>query len=187
MISTLKRLAFVTATGLLLSACVLIHTTKQEILYSPEFVAYIGQDGSLPVEISGNPLGNSDMANKKLLDAILLPHWIIPRRLVPVAPVDRGKSYRLVLVFNPASPIASGDSICADPQTKTRAPGPKMKVLAALCSSDDNVTRATAEGETAAGLNDPRFIDLLNDLIRATLPQRNEELGTTDCQASPCG
>jgi hypothetical protein len=191
MISKFRRaslLATMSATlALVLSGCVIVHTTKQELLYTPEYVTYASDNGSIPVEIYGNPLGDSQLASEKLLNAINIPHWIAPRKMHPVVANKRGTGHRLVLVFNPASAIASGDSICANPDTPTRKPGDHMLALAALCSLDDNVTRATAEGDVQPGLQDPRFLELLNNLIMEVMPSRNYDHDTTDCQAAPCG
>jgi len=185
--SLIKRIAIVAALGAALSGCVVVHTTKQELLYSPEYIAWAAVNGSYPVEINGNPLGSSALADEKLLSAMTMPHWIIPRNFHQIPTADRGTGHRLVLVFNPVSPFTSGDSLCEQANPETTRPGTVMKIFGALCSADDNVTRATAEAEVQPGLHDPRFIELLNYLLTATLPERNMDYDSTDCQAPPCG
>ncbi|MBT3790482.1 MAG: hypothetical protein HN725_13995 [Alphaproteobacteria bacterium] len=187
MLRTLGRIGILTVLSLGLSGCLMVHTVKQELLYSPEYVSYVTQDGNLPVEISGNLLGNSTLAGDKLLATIEIPLWIAKRKLTLVAPSDRGQGPRLVLVFNPASPLTNGDTLCANSNPEIAAPGERTTIIAAFCHDNRNVTRATGEGDVQSGLHDPRFIELLNDLIEETLPIRNLDHDTTDCQASPCG
>jgi len=187
MLSALGRIGILTVLSLGLSGCLMVHTVKQEMLYSPEYVGYVTRDGNFPVEISGNPLGNSTLAGEKLLAAIEIPQWIASRKLKLVATPDRGQGPRMVLVFNPANLLTNGDTLCANSNPEIAAPGDRTRIIAAFCHDDRNVTRATGEGDVQSGLHDPRFIELLNDLIEETLPIRNRDHDTTDCQAAPCG
>ncbi|MBT3701306.1 MAG: hypothetical protein HOE62_03375 [Alphaproteobacteria bacterium] len=187
MLSTIKSIAVITGLSLGLAGCLMVHTVKQELLYSPEYVNYASTDGILPLEISGNPLGKSQLAGQKLMDALQIPNWISAQNLRQLPPDERGQGHRLVMVFNPSNILTDGDTLCADPAPKTNKPGSHMKIIAALCHGSRNVTRATAEGDVTASLQDPLFIQLLNYLMTEIMPIKNSDHDTTDCQASPCG
>jgi hypothetical protein len=186
MFSTIKRIGFITGLSLFLASCVTIHTVKHELLYSPEYIAWAAQDGSLPVEITGNPLGVTMQAGDRLLAAIEMPAWIGPRKFHQIAPADRGEGHRLVLVFNPVSNITSGNSLCKNSAVETTEPGPRTKIIAALCSARSNVSRATAEADIQPDLNNPEFLEMVNSLLRAAMPFRNPEHETSECQKIPC-
>ena len=187
MLSTIKSIAVIIGLSLGLGGCLMVHSTKQELLYSPEYVNYASTGGVLPIELTGNPIGPSDLAAQKLVDNLQVPRWINAQKLRLVAPADRGQGHRLVMVFNPTSVFTNGDSVCANSSTKTAKPGPHVKIFAALCRDDKNVTRATAEGDVSTSLQDPQFIQLLNSLMDEIMPIKNSDHDTTDCQASPCG
>jgi len=170
-----------------LSGCLMVHSSKQELLYSPEYVNYASTGGVLPIELTGNPVGTSDLAAQKLVDNIQVPRWINVQKLRLIASADRGQGHRLVMVFNPTSVFTDGDSLCANAGPETSNSGPHLKIFAALCLGNKNVTRATAEGKVQASLQDPQFIQLLNSLINEVLPIKNSDHPTADCDASPCG
>ena len=186
MFSGIKQIGIVVALSIALGGCLIVHTVNQEQLYSTQYVSWAAYKGSYPVEINGNPLGSSTLADEKLLSAMQMPHWIAPRNFHLMPHADRGTGHRLVLVFNPASPYTSGESICASAYTRTSAPGTRMKIIGALCSGKDNVSRATAEGDVQPGLRDQNFVGLLNSLLAGTMPARNKNHDSTDCRIPPC-
>jgi hypothetical protein len=190
MLAKIKSYARITGTAAALSiglsGCLMVHSVKQELLYTPEYVNYSSKDGVLPIELTGNPIGPSDLAAQKLVDNLRIPRWINAQKLRLVAPADRGQGHRLVMVFNPTSIFTNGDSVCANSATNTAKSGPRVKIFAALCFGDQNITRATAEGDVSASLQDAQFIQLLNSLMDEVMPIKNSDHDTTDCTTSPC-
>ena len=165
------RSGFVVSALLALGACNVVHTTSQTFGYSPDYVNYAASAGSLPLVLTGNPLGSTTPADKNLLDHLNLPQWITIQKMHLSQGAEKLQGLRLVLAFNPASPTVDGDDLCAARPVET-GPSDRLKALAALCVNDRRITSATAEGDVRQSLDNPAFIDLLNSLIAETLPNK---------------
>jgi hypothetical protein len=173
------------AAMLMLSGCISVNREYHATAYSPAYVAYVSRDGSMPMEIFGNPFGDDAEADAKLISTINLSalHGSKPAR--PVSAKDRADGHRLVMVFNPTNKRIDGRKLCAMTKFETAASADTVVIQAALCSHSDVISEARVVGPAAASPDDGPFQDLMYQLLTVMLPghegARKHECSIRNC------
>ena len=181
----MRGLGLSIAATALLSGCYSINRVELATAYSPSYVAYVSRDGSMPMDVYGNPFGNDAAANTRLISTINLAAWhgSVPAR--PLSAKDRADGHRLVIVFNPTNQLIDGHKVCENSRFETRPASDTMVIQAALCSHSDVISEARAEGPVAASANDAPFQGLMYRLLAVMLPAHGGSQNH-QCAITPC-
>jgi len=171
--------------ALVLSGCYTVGHVHLATSYGPSYVAYVSRDGSMPTEVFGNPFGDDNQADSKLVSTITLPngHGAKPAHIVTAK--DRAEGHRMVLVFNPEDKLIDGDKACEKTRFGTRPADDTFIIQAALCSHSKVISEARAEGPSASSIDDQRFQKMMYSLLAELLPQR-EGSRPYPCKNSDC-
>ena len=178
------------AGALLLAACSGMSSSVTDAFpdlspaYAPTSVWYATKDG-LRTVVHGNPFGVPQADTDAAVIANLrMPPWHQAGRFVPFSKDGKRRGYRLVLVFNPARPLSSGDA-CGDLSEIDVGPaGGMTRVRAAFCTRERPLSEIDAV-VSATGPSDPEFKQLLADTIDQLLPSRNFN-NTDGCKRLNC-
>jgi len=172
-------------TVLALSGCYTVGHVHLASSYGPSYVAYVSRDGSMPTEVFGNPFGDDNQADTKLVSTITLPngHGAKPAHIVTA--IDRAEGHRMVLVFNPEDKLIDGDKACGKTRFGSRPADDSFTIQAALCSHSKMISEARAEGPASSSIDDQRFQKMMYSLLAELLPQR-EGSRPYPCRNSDC-
>ena len=157
---------------LLLAGCadgIEIGAMDQRPAYDPSLVQYITRNGTLGVVVRGAPFGVSGDDPAPVLAAMSAPGWLGNVRLVPGQ--DSGRGYRIVLIFGPGA----GEP-CALPPTLPATSGEAgLHVQASFCAGRQVLSTLVGSSPPVHGADDPRFRQLLDQVIANLLPPYNRD------------
>lgn len=170
--------AAIAAAGLvaagLLAGCVATTTSRGDIStwYDRSFMVTATQDGTLPVVVHGQPAASVDAAaTVDLMTAnISMPSWLPETQLVPG---NQDMRYRMVLIFNPASPGRAHLNACGPlEELEVLPPAARIDVVGSICDGRDAATRS--RDSVNAG-DDPAdaTLRLLRQLTVTLMPAEN--------------
>ena len=135
--------------------------------------------------IHGNPFSVPQAeTDGAVLASLRMPAWHQKAEFVAYPKDGRRRGYRLILVFNPLTPISFGDA-CGN--LKEIDVGPTVgltRIHAAFCTSQRVLSQIYGT-VTASGPGDPEFGRLLADALDQLLPPRNFA-NEDDCKPPAC-
>ena len=168
------RLALSSVAAFFASACdnnVVIYYTQQTQPYSIGFVGANVRDGLLAARLYGTAFSARADA-ETIARAIAFPEWMAPARLT-TQPGDPNRDLAVVLVFNPAYKDSGMDVTCRPgniPQT-VAGDGKTLRVAANLCYEGKSISWLYASGPQPSGLDDPKFDQLMSQVMASLLPK----------------
>jgi len=170
---------------LALGGCYSVNRVDQATAYSPAYVAYVSRGDSMPTEVFGNPFGDDQAADAKLISTLRLAAWHGSKPAHPLTVKDRTDGHRLVMVFNPTNKLIDGRKVCERTRFETTPSSNSVLIQAALCSRSEVISEARAEGPAPAGLDEEAFQGLLYRLLAVMLPA-HEGSRNHECSIVPC-
>jgi hypothetical protein len=165
---------------LLLAACDdygRVTQTSRNPTYQPEELAFAGspEPGGLLVLIHGNPTDEPrPVLAGRVHDALERAAPARNIRLTSnVQEGDRG-IYRVIIVFDPATPVPDGD-LCAGRVPPTRTPGDEITVRAAFCRGGVPLSGALGVMDADPARDHPdRFDRFLHDVGTTLFPAQDQ-------------
>lgn len=134
--------------------------------YAPGEVALLAQRG-MPTVI----VGRVGAAGAEDVIALLrMPGWVPASSFVATPPTHTGT--RLVILLNPADPVAAKRGVCCDPAALSfEGQSTRLVIRAALCDGERILTRVTANETPVSGADDPRLAWILSQVLALAFPQ----------------
>jgi hypothetical protein len=175
MLRPISRLVLVLASTALAGACtqstVSTGSPDYQMYYYPGLLNSVVKGGEMPTVILGNPFGPGKTDPNAI--AAMLPHPGIaqPFNYRAVSANDSRRSWRVILVFNPAIAARAESDTCIVPNEELVASGGgPISVKAVFCAPDRWTTTVVGFGPPATGPDDPNFRQLMNAVISQLLP-----------------
>jgi hypothetical protein len=143
--------------------------------YSSSLVYDAARSGTIALDVRGKPFGAQPAGQNERIAALLGQiAWLNGARF---AVIDRTKpeppQYRLVMLFNPVELSSDGAAACRNADNVVLgATGDKIKVIAAFCDGSYEVSSAIGY-VPANSLDDPKFAELMSQIVIALFPPRN--------------
>jgi hypothetical protein len=143
--------------------------------YSSSLVYDAARSGTIALDVRGKPFAAQPVGQNERIAALLGQiAWLNGARF---AVIDRTKpepsQYRLVMLFNPVEPSSDGAAACRNADNVVLgATGDKIKVIAAFCDGSYEVSSAIGY-VPANSLDDPKFAELMSQIVIALFPPRN--------------
>lgn len=177
--SSIARVIAVFGISLGLAAC-----TGQTIMYSDAqhlprgrqaqydawTLNYVASRGGMLTQVVGNPFAVPKQEVEAVVTRIFTRDHPGPRfPFFTEPPDDYISPYRVVVLFNPAR-NANVSRLCERPQQPTWGRDGVVEVTAVLCTSERVVTKASGAVLGASGPQDPRFEDLMQQVVVLLLP-----------------
>lgn len=147
---------------------------------TPRYVpneASIAARAGMPTVILGQA-GTAEATD--VLPLLRLPGWFRDGTFVAAPPATTGP--RVVILLNPADPVAAKRNVCGDvSQLAFGEQGRRFVVRAAFCVGDEIRSRVTASEAPVGGADDPRLATILRRVTTLLFP------GQTRFQIDPPG
>jgi hypothetical protein len=178
------RILVAACLALVLTSCaggntVIVSRVFYDPFYSTSFFRYAAREGTLPVQVFGNPFSAEPLdaqTAEGIANTLVTPHWLPDTRFTTHPKQKPSEDVRVVLVFNPVHPAPGGSAACDKPKSLALEPGGgPVRLQAAFCYGDEWLTEAFAEGPPVKGPDDPEFQRLINNLMFSLFPFRNPE------------
>lgn len=180
--------------ALVLTSCaggntIVVSRVFYDPFYSTEFFRYAAREGTMPVQVYGNPFSAEPLSiqtTEGIASTLFAPGWLPHTRFTSRPAPALTEDVRVVLVFNPVHPAPGGNAACDKPASLALKPGSgPIRVQAAFCFGGEWLTEAFAEGPRARGPDDPEFQRLINQLMPSLFPIRNPEREDDDLPRIP--
>lgn len=143
--------------------------------YDPSLMVYAASRGGIPVEISGEAFS----ATQESVDATVTDSltratgsYQVPFSTRPAAGTQ--DAYRVVMTLNPAK-NAPTHRICQSNIDSTGVAGENVRVAAALCASDQAVTRVSGQVDGATSPDSDAFRNLVTQVGHGLFPPFNRD------------
>lgn len=134
--------------------------------YAPGEVALLAQRG-MPTVVVGR-VGAA--AAEDVIALLRMPGWVPASNFVAARPSHTGT--RLVILLNPADPVAAKRHVCRDPAALSfNGQATRLVIRAAFCDGERILTRVTANETPLSGAEDPHLSWILSQVLSLTFPQ----------------
>lgn len=145
--------------------------------YDPAMLTYAASKGGMRVDIVGTPFAGVDGDLARTVTERLsgsVPGVAMPFFTQP--PSDYTSPYRVVMLFDPA-PGANLSDICTEASAQPTAATPgRVKVSAALCSTEQTITRVSGRVHNVESPGDRGFGDLVAQIGRGLFLPTNPDM-----------
>lgn len=153
-----------------------VSTGNHSTFYGPGVVSYAASDGTMPLVMRGNPFPLPQaQAEAAVARNFYLPGWFQQATFVPTSAEGADGQYRVVMVFNAATPV-SASAACGDVEDiAVTPPADELTLRAAFCAGDYVVSDVFGRSPTAPP-DSPAFRNLLGQISYTLFPAYNPTL-----------
>ena len=162
-----------------LAACSGVPTTGTPDIatfYGRSVVGEATHEGAIALVVHGRPAVNLSEAEagRLIADQVQLPGWFPPTRLAPAA---GGETYRVVLIFNPASIADAANHPCGPlDDLASRDDGGGLLVIGAFCSGERPASSNRGSVSDGTPLTREAVVPLVRQLVVSLFPPENPVL-----------
>ena len=140
--------------------------------YSPSLVSYEAQDGRFPLVVRGNPFGGVPQAQveQTLHRDMRTPAWAPRAQFVRDERAEAGDGLRLVVIFNPVTPIDFRGMCDNLDGIGSTGPGNQNTIRMAFCDGRQTMSDVAYRTGPAPTDQSAAFIGAVNNAAARALP-----------------
>jgi hypothetical protein len=164
--------------AILLAGCpgVVVNDYVQHNNYVRGEEDYAMRNGEMRVEVAGDTLGlPPPQFAARVVEEMRQSYRPVGGTYTLDASRETDPRYRIVMMFHPA-PAVSANNVCAAPapyRPAPRAPGERLRLLAAFCGGNLALSEAYGWGSDVTGVPSPNFPDLVRRVTLALFPKHD--------------